>query len=156
MSWSAFKISTHADDKTKIEVKPIVRNDNNLSDYQNSSIDFSIRRSIGKKWYAQHLFRHWFIPEGPRRNFIWFDVGYVTPIGNTRLSSGTALRLHWALDTGGQNLADFLRIKQTFRFFNNNKFTPTIAVEGWYRYSDHSDFALYRIEPGFIWKISKN
>ncbi len=154
ISWTGFKLSTSLDEKTKFEMKPIVRNNNDLSDFQNASLDLSINRKLGKGWYAQNLYRHWIFPDGRRVNFLWFDIGYVSNLGNSNASSGTYARLHWALDTGGQTIADFIRVKQTFRFLNDKKFVPTVAVEGWYRFTGGADFALYRIEPGFIWKIA--
>jgi len=134
-------------------MKPILRNNNDFSTYQNSSIDFVLNRKLNKGWYVQHLFRHWFIPDGKRRSFLWFDLGYFINIEALRISTKSYIRLHWALDTKGQKLNDFIRFKHSIMPLLNSNFLPFIAVEFWLQLNDIQSFRRYRVESGFNWAI---
>ena len=151
ISWSAFKIETSIDDRTKLAFKPILRHNNDLSSYQNTSIEFIVNRKLGEKWFAQYLFRHWIWPDEPRVNFHWFDAGYNTSLGSS-LKSSTAIRFHISTTSNRQS-ADFIRIREKISFAKG-KIKPNIQLEAWWRFDKESEFSLIRLEPGFSWSIS--
>ncbi|MDG2448643.1 MAG: hypothetical protein P8M34_03365 [Saprospiraceae bacterium] len=150
VSWSAFKIETSANDGTKFAIKPILRHNNDLSTYQNTSIEFIVNRNLGKKWFAQYLYRHWIWPDEPRVNFHWFDAGYNTSLGNS-LKSSSAIRFHISTTSNRQS-ADFIRIREKISFAKG-KIKPNIQLEAWWRFDNESEFSLIRLEPGFSWSI---
>lgn len=133
-----------------------MRHNNDISSYQNSSIDLAINRKIGKGWYVQHIWRHWWIPEGKNWNFVWLDLGYGTKLESVKLAYSTFVRIHWANDTGISQLTDFLRFKQTIKPIINSKIVPFLSYEGWWLLNDITNFSRYRIETGFSWSISND
>ena len=151
ISWSAFKLETSIDEKTKLAVKPIVRHNNDLSSYQNTSVELIINRKLGKKWFAQYLYRHWIWPDDPRVNFHWFDAGYNTSLGPT-FNSSSAIRFHIST-TANRQSADFIRIREKISFAKG-KIKPNVQFEAWWRFDKNSEFSLIRIEPGFSWSIA--
>jgi len=151
ISWTAFKIETSIDEKTKFAFKPIVRHKDDLSTYQNTSVDFVVNRKLGNKWFGQVIYRHWFWPDEPRINFIWFDLGYNTVL-NDKLKSSTAARIHWSLSEGRQS-ADFIRVREKITF-GKGKVKPNIQIEGWMNIDQEVEFSVFRIEPGLAWSIA--
>ncbi len=140
------------DEHYSIALKPIVRHKNDISDYNNSSIDLSLRRKIGKGWHLQGLTRYWFIPDNTDRFFLWFDIGYSKPVGKSKLS--TALRYHHAFDIKDRIDPDFVRLNTTWSFPSMGKITPIFSIEPFLRVDTLGKVTRMRYEPGIKWKIT--
>lgn len=150
--WASFKVQKKLDQKTSMALAPIVRLNDDLTDYQNFSIDLSIKRKIAKEWSLQLLERTWFIPDAKIRQFIWFDVIYSKKLKNFNISSSA--RLHYALDLYGNTDGDFIRWKTTLKLLTLGKIQPFIAIEPWYGFNGANEIQRIRYEPGLTYKIN--
>ncbi len=152
--WASMKLQGNLDSKTSFAIAPIFRLNDDISDYQNMSIDISLKRKLGKRWAIQLLERTWFIPNGTNRQFLWLDVMYGQKLGNIHLSSG--LRYHYALDIKESVDADFIRWKTIFSLLNLGKIKPFFGIEPWFRTDGKiGDFRNIRYILGFNYKLGK-
>ena len=152
--WASVKTTKTLSAKTSLYFAPILRLNNDITSYQNSSIDFAINYKLSSNWHLQLLSRTWFIPDEPGRQFAWLDVGYRTPIGKYNLSSHA--RLHLALDINERDDPDYLRWKTTFYFPKWKNLTPHLAIEPWLRINDNMQLQRMRYEPGIIIGLKNN
>lgn len=150
--WAIFKMTKSLSDKTSIAVTPIVRINEDVSNYQNTSLDLSIRRKLGKSWHVQLLERTWFIPDQKIRQFLWVDVGWSKSFAKTKLASH--VRLHHAMDINDRNDPDFIRWLTKFSFPRIGAFTPTFAIEPWLRLNNFNEIQRMRYEPGVTIKLA--
>ena len=154
VSWSSIRARVVLDEKTRMDVRPIFRFNEDLSNYQNMSIDYVFNRKLGKGWSGQLLARHWFIPNEDNRLFLWFDVGHSLAIKKLSLLMYNRVRIHWAVDIHGQVLRDFIRIQNRIAPDLKSKVVPFFSIEPWLQLNGIGKFRRIRIEPGLIWKIS--
>ena len=63
--WSSIQLQKSISEKTILSIKPIFRFDNDLSSYQNTSIDIIAKHKFNKGWSVQLLSRSWFKPDQP-------------------------------------------------------------------------------------------
>jgi len=145
-SWSSVRFRSNIDEKTRIDLRPIVRHINDFSTYQNSSIDIVLRRKFGKGWYGQFLARHWFEPNAPNRQFVWGDLGYVYK--NSNISFTNRLRLHVALDLNDITQGDFIRYQSSLTPTVSWKAKPFFAIEPWYQLNGLNKLSRIRYETG--------
>ncbi|MFK7906930.1 MAG: DUF2490 domain-containing protein [Chitinophagales bacterium] len=151
--WTSMKLQKNIDDRTSFAIAPILRLNDDVSAYQNMSIDISLKRKFGKYWAVQLAERTWFIPNGTNRQFIWLDLIYGRKIGNLHLSS--SLRYHYAFDIKERVDEDFVRWKTTFSLLNLGKIKPFVGFEPWFRTNKVGDFRRVRYIVGFNYKLSK-
>ena len=156
VTWSSFRIRAQIDERTRIDIRPIIRHNQNVSNYLNTSIDLAINRKIGKGWYGQFLLRKWFIPNDFNRMFLWWDVGHNAYLNSLNISMNNRVRVHWALDTDGQNLADFIRIQHTITPRIKGRFRPLFSFETWIQLNDANAVRRTRTKPGLNWRISQS
>lgn len=145
-SWSSVRLRKNIDEKTRVDLRPIVRHIDDFSTYQNSSIDYAFRRKLGKGWYGQLLGRTWFIPDAPNRQFVWGDVGYV--FKNSRINFTNRVRLHVALDLNETTENDFIRYQSSLSPIVNWKAKPFFAIEPWYQLNGINGLRRIRYETG--------
>ncbi len=150
--WAAFKLHKKLDPKTSVALTPIVRLNDDLSDYQNFSIDLSIKRKIADNWSVQLLERTWFIPDAKIRQFLWFDIIFSKKLKDFNISS--SLRLHYALDLYDNKDGDFIRWKTTLKLLSLGKFQPFVSIEPWFGFNGANEFQRIRYEPGMTYKIN--
>lgn len=150
--WNTLKFTKSIDSKTSFAVTPILRLNNEISEYQNTSLDLSIRRKVGKGWHIQLLTRKWWIPNAPDRQFLWLDVGYTKNYEKTKLASH--VRYHYAIDLNGRPDNDFIRWKTKFTFPAIGKLKPHFAIEPWLRMNGFGNLQRMRYEPGLSYKTS--
>ncbi len=153
--WAGTQIRSTIGDKWSWQVQPIFRYNNNLGDYQNASIDYSIRRKLSDRWHVQLLGRTWFMPDRRDRQFIWTDIAYKLPIPSLSLSMTNRLRYHLALDIDGNFDADFVRHIIQFVPTTSWKLKPTFGFETWYQFNGENGIRRIRIEPGLRYEINK-
>lgn len=151
--WASFKVQQNITPKTSLTIRPIIRFNENLTNYQNMSIDISAKRKFGKGWSMQLLSRTWFIPEQKNREFLWVDLAYEKPFKN--ISAGTSLRYHYALDINDRKDPDYIRWKTTVTFLKWGKVKPFLSIEPWFRLNGIETFQRIRYEPGLNYKFTK-
>ena len=150
--WASFKVQKKLDQKTSLALAPILRLNDDLSNYQNFSIDLSIKRKIAKEWSLQLLGRTWFIPDAKIRQFLWLDVIFSKRLKNFNIASN--VRLHYALDLFGNKDSDFIRWKTTLKLLTLGKIQPFISIEPWFQLNGQNSFRQIRYEPGLSYKIN--
>ncbi len=151
--WSSFQVQKDISKNISINIKPIFRFNEDISRYQNMSIDYFVKYKFKKGWSTQALGRTWFLPNVPNRQFIWFDVALSKTF--KRLKIDNKLRYHWALDINDRSDPDYLRWSTKFSLKNKSKFTPYIAIEPWFRTNGQNQLRRIRFEPGVIGVLNK-
>lgn len=146
-SWSSFQLNYKAGDKTVLTFKPILRNKDDLSEHDNSSLDFILNHKINSSWSATLLNRHFFIPNGGDRQFWFMDINYKFPI-TEKITFANKLRYHLAVNWN-RNDVDFIRYHPNISFKNKSKITPFVGMELFYRITDSRSLSGTRYEVGF-------
>jgi len=151
-SWTSFQLNYKAGDKVVLKAQPIWRQQSNLSDYANSSIDFILSYKINSRWGFNLLNRHWFIPDANDRQFWFIDLDYKIPISD-KIIWTNKLRAHIAVDWSQED-ADFLRYNPQLVFPLGKKVTPFIGGELFYRLNKKNVLAGGRYKLGAHTAIS--
>lgn len=151
--WSSMRLRTLLNEKTRLDIRPIMRHNNNISDFQNSSIDIAIRRKLKNGWFVQLLGRTWFMPNAHGRQFIWPDVGHSFTYNNINITN--RVRWHLALDLGGFQDNDFIRWQTVIAPKVDWPIKPFLAIEPWVGLNGTVNLKRMRYEPGINWSISK-
>jgi len=152
--WATLKVQKQLNPKTSVAFTPIFRFNEDISNYQNMSIDLSVKRKVAKDWSVQFLARTWFVPEDQDRQFLWLDIIYGKKFKN--LQVGSNVRYHFAFDIKDRQDGDFIRWKTTLTLLSLGKFKPLIAIEPWWRLEGFNDFQRIRYEPGIRYDASKS
>ncbi len=153
-SWSSIKWSDQFDDKTSISILPIVRHNQNLSNYSNVSIDVILSFKINKNFSFNFLNRHWWMESGVNRHFWFLDLKYQTKLSrNIQLSQ--ILRWHQAFDIDVAD-PDFFRTLTTLSFPNNSRFTPLIAADLFFRRNGFEELQRTRYKLGTSYKFNQH
>ena len=152
--WSSVQFQTKLSETLTLNVKPIVRFNEDIGDYQNTSLDISVKKTFNKGWSAQVLERTWFLPDARPRQFLWADIGHSSRIKKLKIDN--RLRWHWALDINDRMDPDYFRLFHRVNFFTDKKFIPYFGFESWFRVNGENQFQRIRIEPGFKWNFAKN
>ncbi len=150
-AWTTFRLRKQITQKTRVDFRPIIRFNNDVSDYQNWSIDIVVNHKLSKRWSVQFLSRTWFLPNSPEGQFLWADI---THQANTKFFSIiNTLRYHGSLDTNEINPADFVRFQTRIVPFVNWKVKPFFMAEPWYQLGEKDAYTRFRIEGGFNIKL---
>lgn len=153
--WAQIQLRKQIDENWSVQAQPIFRLNDDLGSYQNSSIDYSVRRKIGKGFYLNVTGRTWFIPSGGGdRQFLWIDVGHTEALESLKINMTNRIRFHHAFDIKGRPDADFIRYMFQLVPMGNAKFKPTIGIEPWFRRDGINKIGRWRFEPGFRYAIS--
>lgn len=154
VNWSSLRLRKQINSKLTFDIRPIIRINDNISKYQNASIDFSINRKIAEGWSVQFLSRTWFLPDSPLGQFLWADVAHKTKIGAHNISN--RIRMHYSLNTNLINPADFIRWQTTISPKVKSKFRPFLSIEPWFQLDGLNAFTRIRYEPGFNIDLGSN
>lgn len=150
--WSKFGISKTINEKTTVSLAPIVRYNDDISNYQNWSLDYSATYKFAKNWSAKLTGRTWFIPNGTNRQFIWPQIAYGKSLEKIKIS--TYLRYHLALDIKDNVDPDFIRWSLNFTFLKLGKFEPSLGIEPWLRLNTFNKIQRVRYQPGLKYTFS--
>lgn len=150
--WSSFQLQKSISKNTTVHLKPIFRFNDDISTYQNMSIDYFVKQKFANGWSTQLLGRTWFLPSSANRQFIWLDVALSKSIHKIKIDN--RLRYHWALDINDRSDPDFFRWLTKISFKNSSNFTPYIGIEPWLRTNTQNKFQRIRYEPGVIWILN--
>ncbi len=151
--WSSISLSKKINNDWTTVVKPITRRNNNLKDYQNTSIDYLIRRKVSKMWSAQLLGRTWFMPNAGNRQFIWFDALQTISLAGDFLMKNR-YRYHLALNIYDRVDPDFIRWDAQLTVKKPWKVIPYISLETWFRTEGFNEIQRTRYIAGFNTKFS--
>jgi len=152
--WATFNFKTKLDEGTSMSFKPIIRYNEDISSYQNWSIDISLRQQISKHWSFQFLARTWFLPDQKDRQFAWIDIAYKTKFDKLGFSS--QIRWHYALDINGREDPDFMRWMTVLSMPLFSNFQFQIGIEPWFRPEDNFELQRYRVEPAIKYTFNKD
>lgn len=151
VNWSSIQLQTKLSEKITFNVKPIFRFNEDISNFQNASIDIFANYNLGKGWSAQLTSRTWFIPDQKNRQFIWPDIAYSFSKGNFKLNN--RIRYHLALDINDRNDPDFIRYIVQLSY-TKGRLTPFLAVEPWFRLNGVQQWQRVRYIPGVSYKLN--
>ncbi len=133
-SWTSVQLNYKANDKLTIKLIPILRLNSNLSEYDNTSIDFALDYKFASTWSFQLLERHFFVPEGQDFEFLFFDLLHWTEISDDWQSS-YRLRYHLGVDLGLQ-VRDFVRFQPMIKYRGLKKLKPFFLLDFFYGAAD--------------------
>jgi len=150
INWSSFQLQKKLSEKLTLNIKPIFRFNEDVSSFQNMSIDVFAGYKFAKGWTAQLTSRTWFIPDQKPRQFIWPEVSYGISTGDLKIDN--RLRYHLALDINNRDDPDFLRWSIRF-MYNKGTIKPFFAVEPWLRLNGIDQLRRVRYMPGLNWKL---
>lgn len=145
--WGSFQLNKKIDDKTSFSAKPILRQNQDFSNYANSSLDLFLKRNLGKGWSAQFLTRIWFMPNRSDRLFLWSDISYKTAVPSLQVDVTQRVRYHQALDIAGILDLDYIRYIIQLTPKKDWKVLPSIAYERWFILNDVEGSRLSRLQP---------
>ncbi len=147
VSWSSVQLNYKAGEKFTVKLKPIWRQKNDLSEYDNTSIDVILSYKINKQWSVDINNRHWFLPkDGDDREFWFFDLNHKIPLSSKFVFSNK-LRYHLGVDWNRED-TDFLRWLSKISWKTGKKINPFIGWDFFYRFPDDYVFARLRYKVG--------
>jgi len=152
--WAGAQIRKQIDPNWGFQLQPIIRYNNDISDYQNTSIDYSLRRKLNNHWHVQVLGRTWFMPDRADRQFLWIDIGRGDKIFNSKINLTNRIRWHNAFDIGGFTDPDFIRYMIQFVPNTNWKVKPRFGFEPWLQLNGFNSIRRLRFEPGLMFQFS--
>lgn len=156
-NWQFIKFSLKIDDLWSFDIAPIHRFNNNITTHQNSSVDFTLKRTLGNGFHASLITRTWFTPNRKPRQFLWFDIGYKKAISDLPLMLSQRIRYHWALDINDNVDRDFIRYVADLSYTTKNKkWKPAIAIEPWFGLNDIAFLERVRYEVALTYAANSN
>ena len=151
--WTKLSVQKAVGQRTTLFVAPIVRFDQDFSEYQNFSLDYTARYRLTDNFSVQLTGRTWFLPNGTHRQFIWPDLLFKKEFKSWRVNS--LLRWHYAVDIKEVADADFIRWKTTLTYLNLGIIQLNVGVEPWLRLNSVGALQRVRYSAGVIFKFSK-
>lgn len=133
-SWSSVQFNYKASDRFTFKLKPIVRHNSDLGNYDNTSIDVMVAFKINQKWSGMVLNRYWFLPDQEDREFWFFDLSHKT-FSKEKFSFSNQVRYHLAVDWNRKDI-DFFRYAPNFSYKINKTFQTFFVPEMWFRLND--------------------
>jgi len=152
-SWTTVQLDYKANDRLNIKLRPIVRHKDDLSNYNNTSIDFSLHYKLNQHWSMMLLERHFFIPDKGDREFLFFDVTRKDKL-SSKLAFSNRFRYHLGLNLTNLD-PDFIRYQPTLSLKTNKAFSPFVATDLFYRIETVNELAGARYILGFNYKVLK-
>ena len=152
ISWSSVRLRHQLSDKTRVDLRPIVRHNQDFSNYQNTSIDVAIHHKLPKNWFIQFLSRTWFLPDSPEGQFLWGDVGHQWK--HEKFTLTNRVRLHISLNINEINPADWIRYQTVITPKVPWKVKPFLSIEPWWQLGSAQEFRRIRYEPGVNYKLA--
>lgn len=152
--WGATQIRKQISDDWSFQFQPIIRYNNDISSYQNFSLDFSVRRKISDHWFGQVVSRTWLVPDVRDRQFLWIDIGTSAKLPALKLSMTNRLRWHHAFDFNDRKDPNYLRYLVQVLPITDWKLKPSFAMEYWLQLGDLTQTIQGRIIPGLRYSFN--
>ncbi len=144
-TWTSFSVSKKLNDKLTAVFKPIFRHNVSTSTYINYSPDYMLKYKLNNAWSFQVLGRSWIVPNGPDRQFLWFDAKHSKNFGDFNLSN--TFRLHGAIDRFVED-ADFLRWHPYIKWNKNKRIQPLAGLQFFYQMNGRNELERIRYVLG--------
>jgi len=151
VTWSSLNFKKKIDKEYSIFLKPIVRHNLGQSRYLNWSPDYAVIRRIDKNWSMMLFGRTWLIPNGPNRQFLFFDVRHSFRKGKIGVSN--SIRIHQALDIERED-PDFLRWHSIYSYKLHRKITPFTGIQMFIRMNGIENIQRMRYVLGCSAKLT--
>ncbi len=145
-TWTSFSISKKLDKGFTFVFKPIFRHNVSTSSYLNYSPDYMLKYKLNNAWSFQVLGRSWIIPEGPDRQFLWFDAKHSKKLGDFNLTN--TFRVHGAIDRFIED-PDFLRWHPYVKWTKFKKIQPLVGLQFFYQLNGLNELERIRYALGF-------
>jgi len=145
ITWTSFSVSKKLNDKFTVVVKPIFRHNVSTSTYLNYSPDYMLKYKLNSAWSFQVFGRSWIVPDGPDRQFLWFDAKHSKNFGDFNVSN--TFRVHGAIDrfvTDG----DFLRWHPYVKWNKHKKIQPLAGLQFFYQMNGLNELERIRYVLG--------
>ncbi len=144
--WAKLGIQKKLQPKTTVFFAPILRLNDDISAYQDFSLDYAVRQKLNKHFSIQLTGRTWFLRDGRKRQFIWPQVSFANTFEYWKVSS--FLRLHYAMDIDDVEDADFLRWKTSLTVLKFAKTQFFTGIEPWLRFNSFNELQRIRYSIG--------
>lgn len=145
ISWSSISLSKKINDRFTFVFKPIVRHNISTSTYLNYSPDYMVKYKLNSAWSFQLFGRSWIVPEGPDRQFLWFDVKHTLKLKDFTISN--TARLHGAIDRFVED-GDFLRWHPYVKWNKHKKIQPLAGLQFFYQMNGLNELQRIRYALG--------
>lgn len=153
VSWSSVQLNYKAGEKFTVKLKPIWRQKNDLSIYDNTSIDVILSYKINSRWSLDVNNRHWFLPnDDDDREFWFFDLNHKISL-SPKFVFSNKLRYHLGVDWNRDD-TDFLRWLSKISWKTGTKINPFIGTDIFYRFPNDNVFARARNKIGATASLS--
>lgn len=152
--WASTRLRIVPNEKNALDLRPIVRYNNDISSYQNFSVDVAYRYNLSSKWTLGMISRTWFMKDGSNRQFIWPAVIYKSKIGNLNFTN--RFMYHYAIDVKGVPDNDFFRLKPNIAKSFNGKHKIDFTIEPWFQFDGFNEITRVRYELGFSTKLGEH
>jgi len=151
-SWSSFSLSKIIKEKNRLIFKPIIRHRDNLSSFNNFSLDIIAKRKIDNHWSFSFLQRHWWLANDVNRNFWFIDAVYGFK-ANNNIKINQYFRWHIAQDID-INDPNFLRWHPSMTFNTSSKLKPYVGIEFFFRIDGVNEIQRLRSKVGASYVLS--
>ncbi len=153
VAWlSPISASTEIKKDWTVSLTPILRLNEDFSEYQNFSLDYTLKKKIDAHWSFELLGRTWFLPNGTNRQFLWPAVSYSHKVKDIAWSH--RVRWHQAFDIEDRTDPDFIRYFQSLKYTGWGKLQPFIGLELWWGLNGTLQIERLRYIPGVQYKIN--
>ena len=126
IAWLSIAGTTKIAKNWTFNLTPILRLNEDFSEYQNFSLDYAFKNKIDANWSFQVLGRTWFLPNGTQRQFLWPQFVYSHKVSDIAWSH--RIRWHQAFDIEERVDPDFIRYQQQLKYTGWGKFQPFICL----------------------------
>ncbi len=151
-SWSSFSLSKKIKEKNRLIFKPIIRHKDNLSSYNNFSLDFIAKRKLDAHWSFSFLQRHWWLANSVNRNFWFIDAVYDFK-ANDNIKVSQYFRWHIAQDIDIDD-PNFLRWHPSVTFNTSSRLKPYAGIEFFFRIDGINEIQRIRSKIGASYVLS--
>lgn len=152
IAWLSVSGATKIQKEWTFVLTPILRLNDDFESYQNFSLDYAFKRKLSTNWTGMVLGRTWFLPNGTKRQFLWFDAAFTQNLKD--ISWSHRVRWHMAFDIEDREDPDYIRYLQTIKYTAWGKFQPLIGFELWWGLNGIRQFERLRFIPGFSYKFN--
>ena len=152
-SWSSIRLTKPLNQRFVLKARPILRQNMDLSNLANVSIDLSLDYKPNRNWSFTFLHRYWWLEEGVNRYFWFLQVQYKRPL-TSWVSISQTLRWHSAFDIEILD-PDFVRSITHLNFPAIGKFKPSIGADLFFRLNQMNQLQRIRLKLGGTWSLGE-
>jgi len=152
VAWLSVSANTQIQEGLTFALTPILRLNEDFSEYQNFSIDYAFTKKLKSNWKFTVLGRTWFLPDGTNRQFLWPALSFSQKVGDFAWSH--RVRWHLAFDIDDRFDPDFIRYFQTWKYTGWGNFQPFVGLELWWGLNGDLQIERLRYIPGASYKIN--